>query len=344
VRANLNSDNLLERPPHYHRLMARPAQLLMTLSAALFACAPTFARDVDSDRLRALLKDVPLLSVERIHLKSKARLKLEQISAATTDERGNIYVIHRPSKGDPIIRLDPQGNFVRSWGKGLFNMPHGIRVDPAGNVWALDAHTSLVYKFTPLGKKLLTINMGDVPDRTRQFCGPTDIAFAKEGNVFVADGYGNARVVEYDSAGEKVREWGKHGTGPGEFHLVHSIAMSPQGLLYVADRENGRIQWFDQLGKFLGEWKYGGQLYAVAFSPNGELYASTHPKGVPFGKEFDVIKIDLASGKIVGKFPVPAHELAIAADGTLLAATLTGQLVLLKPPPRAQEGVPKSVP
>ena len=131
--------------------------------------------------------------------------------------------------------------------------------------------------------------------------------------------------------GKKIAEWGKHGTGPGEFDVVHSIAIGPNGNLYVADRENGRLQWFSQSGKFLGEWKYGGQLYTVAFSHTGEFYAATHPKGVPLDNEFNVVKIDLANGRIIGKFEVRSHELAVAPDGTLLPATRGSQLVLLKP-------------
>ena len=107
--------------------------------------------------------------------------------------------------------------------------------------------------------------------------------------------------------------------------------MGPQGNLYIADRENGRLQWFDQRGKFLGEWRYGGQFYAVAFTKAGEFYAATHPKGVPLDNEFNVVKIDLASGKILGKFEVRSHELAVTPDGTLLPATRGSQLVLLTP-------------
>jgi len=303
----------------------------MVFLFVLFAFTPVFGQDADSDRLRALLKTVPQLPVERIDLQVKPPMMLEGISAVTSDRRGNIYVIHRPANGDPIVVLDPRGNVIRSWGKGMFKTPHGIRIDPAGNVWTLDANTSMVYKFTPEGKKLLEISVGDVPDKTQPFCGATDIAFAKQGHIFVADGYCNARVIEYDAAGKKIRQWGKRGSGPGEFLVVHSVAISPNGQLYVADRENGRLQRFDQQGKFLGEWKYGGQFYTVAFSPNGDLYAATHPKGVALDREFNVVKIDVASGKILGKFEVRAHELAVATDGTLLPATRGSQLVLLKP-------------
>ena len=303
----------------------------MVFLLVLFALSPIFAQSADSDRLRALLKTVPQLPVQRIDLSANPPLMFEGISAVTADQRGNIYVIHRPAHGDPIVVLGPSGNFIRSWGKGMFKIPHGIRIDPAGNVWTLDANTSMVFKFTPEGKKLLEISVGDVPDKTKDFCGATDIAFAKSGHVFIADGYCNARVIEYDAMGRKITEWGKHGTGPGEFDVVHSIAIGPRGNLYVADRENGRLQWFSPSGKFLGEWKYGGQFYTVAFGHTGEFYAATHPKGVALDNEFNVVKIDLANGRIIGKFEVRSHELAVAPDGTLLPATRGSQLVLLKP-------------
>lgn len=289
------------------------------------------AQDTDSDRLRALTKTVPQLSLERIDVKVNPPLALEGISAVTADQRGNIYVIHRPATGDPVVVLDRSGKLIRSWGKGMYKTPHGIRIDSSGNVWTVDANTSMVYKFTPEGKKLLEISVGDVPDPSREFCGATDIAFARNGHVFVSDGYCNARVIEYDAAGKKLNQWGKKGTGPGEFNTVHSIGIGPDGNVYVADRENGRLQWFDQKGKFLGQWKYGGQFYTVAFSQAGELYAATHPKGVPLDNEFNVVKVDVATGKLVGKFEVRSHELSVASDGTLLPATRSSQLVLLRP-------------
>jgi len=308
----------------------RPRFVIVML-LMLWTAAPIFGQDTSSDQLRALLRSVPQLPVERIDVKVNPPMMFEGISAVTADAHGNIYVIHRPANGDPIVVLDPKGNFIRSWGKDMFKIPHGIRIDPAGNVWTVDANTSMVYKFTPKGKKLLEIAIGDVPDKTKDFCGATDIAFAKNAHVFVSDGYCNARVIEYDATGTKLREWGKHGTAPGEFDTVHSIAIGPQGNLYVADRENGRLQWFDQNGKFLGEWKYGGQFYTVAFSHTGEFYAATHPKDVSPDEEFYVVKIDLASGKILGKFGVRSHELAVAPNGTLLPATRSSQLVFLKP-------------
>ena len=292
---------------------------------------PLFAQDRDSDLLRSLTKPLPLLPVDRIEMKARPSLTFEGISAVTTDKQGNIYVIHRPKDGDPVVVLDPQGNVLRSWGKGMFTTPHGIRIDPAGNVWTVDAHASMLYKFTPHGRKLLEISIGDVPDSTREFCGATDVAFAPNGRMFVADGYCNARVIEYDSTGRIVRQWGHPGAGPGEFNVVHAIAISPQGTLYVADRENGRLQWFDLDGTFLGQWKSGGQLYNVAFNAAGEMYVSTHPKDVSLDDEFDVVKVEPRTGLMLGRVRVRSHELAIGSDGTLFPATRSGQLLLFRP-------------
>lgn len=313
-----------------HRLLV--VGLVFTLARPCGAQVSGTQRD--TTLLRRLLKDVPQLALEPVELAVHPPLTFDRISALTTDAHGNIYIIHRPSNGDPIVEVDPRGNVVRSWGKGLFRTPHGIRIDPAGNVWAVDAHSSTIYKFTAEGKELLKISVGNVPDTTRAFCGATDIAFASSGHVFVSDGYCNARVIEYDAAGNKLREWGAHGTGPGEFTVVHSIAMSPRGILYVADRENGRIEWFNQDGRFLGQWHYGGRLYAVAFGPAGDLYGSVVARGATASSPdnaFNVIKIDLASGRILGKFAARAHELAVAPDGTLLPASLSDQLILLRP-------------
>ena len=170
-----------------------------------------------------------------------------------------------------------------------------------------------------------------MPDPSQDFWGATDVAFAENGRIFVADGYCNARVIEFDSTGRRIRQWGRRGSGPGEFNVVHAIAVGPQGNLYVADRENGRVQWFDLDGRFLGEWKYGGQLYNVAFTPSGDMYVSTHSKGVSLDVEFNVVKVNPATGKMLGRFEVRSHELSVGPDGTLLPATRSGRLLMLRP-------------
>jgi DNA-binding beta-propeller fold protein YncE len=303
----------------------------------------------DTKALRALANSIPLLPVERIELKVNPPMTLVGYSAAAADKRGNIYVIHRPTDPnvDPVIVLDAKGNLLRSWGKGMYTMPHSIRIDPQGNVWTVDARTSMIFKFTPEGKKLLEISVGDIPDASRPFCGATDVTFAANGHIYVSDGYCNARFIEYSADGKKLREWGKiatvpieafrsrpERTGPGEFNLAHDISIGRDGILYVADRENGRLQWFDKDGKYLGEKKFGGQLFSVAHSPAGGLYVGTQPRGVPFGEDAFIFKFDPKTGKILGKIAAPAHQLSVALDGTLLPgirAPNTASVLLLRP-------------
>ena len=122
----------------------------------------------------------------------------------------------------------------------MFTNPHSVRLDPEGNVWTVDSGSSVVLKFSTQGKLLLRIEVGELPEGRRGSRGTADIAFGAGGRVFIADGYGNARVLEYDAAGRRVKQWGTAGTGPGQFNLPHGIALR-DGVIYVADRQNGRI-------------------------------------------------------------------------------------------------------
>ena len=294
----------------------------------------------DTEGLRALVKAVPDLPVERIELKLSPATTITGISAMAGDAKGNVYIIHRPTdkNADPIVVADAKGNVIHTWGKGMFEIPHGIRIDPDGNVWTIDAHTSKIYKFTPEGKKLLEIDVGDIPDASRPFCGATDVSFVKDGprkgHVFASDGYCNGRVIEYSADGKKLKEFGKRGKGQGEFMNAHDVSVSPDGKLFVADRENGRLQWFDMDGKFLGEKHFGGQLFSVAISSAGDVYVDAQPRDVPFGTDAHIIKFDPATGKIIGKIAAPAHQLSVAPDGTLMPGTRvasSGSVLLLRP-------------
>ena len=309
------------------------AMLLLSAAAASAQNRLSPADQAGNDSLRALMRATPLLEVQRVELQTS--VPLEGISAVAADPQGNIYVIHRPAAADadPVVVLDPQGRMLRSWGRGLYRIPHGIRIDPAGNVWTVDANLSKVYKFTSQGEKLLEIDVGGIPDANAQFCGATDVAFSRtgDGHVFVSDGYCNGRVLEYDANGRKVTEWGSRGDGPGQFNNAHGIAIGPDGNVYVADRENGRLQWFDRQGRFLGQRRYGGQFYNVTFDKDGQLWASVHPKGVSLDEEFNVVKIDRATGRILGRAEGRSHELGIGFDGAIFPATRSPTLVVLKP-------------
>jgi len=162
----------------------------------------------------------------------------------------------------------------------------------------------MVYKFTRDGRKLLAIEVGGLPAAPKsEFCGTTDIAFAPSGRIFISDGYANARILEYNAKGKRVREWGEPGTGPGQFHLPHGIAIDAQNILYVADRENGRIQRFSLDGKYIGEWGDLGKTFSLKITPAGELWIGTQPRNVPNGTEGWMVKVDRRTGKALAAMP-----------------------------------------
>ncbi len=229
-------------------------------------------------------------------------------SSVAMDRNGLIYILQRSEepgrppvrgKADPVIVVNRDGKILRSWGKGLFRIPHSIRIDPAGNIWTVDASSSLVIKFTPQGEKLMEISVGGQPETKSGFNGTTDIAFAPNGHLFISDGYGNARILEYTADGKRLREWGSAGKGPGQFRQPHGIAVDEDGIVYVADRQNGRLQRFDLNGKYVGEWANLGMVTSVAIS-GGALWIGTQQRNDPTGGPGWIMKIDRRTGKILG--------------------------------------------
>ena len=158
---------------------------------------------------------LPLVETEWLVEPPRPGWALGMVSWVALDGEGVAYMLQRGDRAAPVIALDTQGRVLRSWGDGLYELPHAIRVDPAGAIWTVDAATSTVRKFTPRGATLLQIDVGGQPAGTgSRFNGATDVAFGPDGRVFIADGYGNARILEYTTRGRKVREWGSPGSGP----------------------------------------------------------------------------------------------------------------------------------
>src|SRR6476620_2651261 len=181
-------------------------------------------------------QDAPRLPLEQVPLNS-----VGTVSSVALDHSGDIYVLQRGDKADPVIAVDKQGTTLRSFGKGMFTVPHSVRVDAGGNVWTVDAGSSVILKFTPEGRKLQEIVVGEtaVGDKCAfpTLCGTTDVTFGPNGRLFISDGYGNARILEYTAEGKRVKVWGSSGTGPGQFQIPHGIANDGR-TLYVADRTN----------------------------------------------------------------------------------------------------------
>jgi sugar lactone lactonase YvrE len=182
-----------------------------------------------------------------------------------------------------ILKFDPSGQLVLSFGAGMVLWPHGIHVDREGNVWITDARGKdgkghQVHKFSPEGKLLLSLGKaGQAGDAPGLFNQPSDVAVAPNGDIFVADGHdenSNSRIVKFSKDGKFIKTWGKRGSGPGEFDVPHAVAFDSAGRLFVGDRSNNRIQIFDQDGKFLAEWKQFGRPSGVYIDKKDVIYVA----------------------------------------------------------------------
>ncbi|MEE9255150.1 MAG: peptidyl-alpha-hydroxyglycine alpha-amidating lyase family protein [Pseudomonadales bacterium] len=190
-----------------------------------------------------------------------------EVAGVATDSRDRVYAFNRGEH--PMIVFDADGNFVDAWGEGVFTNPHGIYIGPDDRIYCADNFDHTVRIFEPDGTLLQTLGEKDDPSDTgfvpgenavEHGGGPfnrvTNIALSADGDLYIADGYGNARVHKFSAEGEWLFSWGEPGEGPGEFHLPHAIAVSEDGLVYVADRENSRIQVFNASGEYVTEWTH----------------------------------------------------------------------------------------
>ena len=266
---------------------------------------------------------------------------LGQVSGVAVDSHNHVFVFHRaegswatdktqPIASPTILCFDgATGQLLASWGEKRFLEPHGLRVDRDDNIWVTDRGLQQVFKFSHDGKLLLTIGS----ERTAgvdgtHFDKPTDIAFASDGSVYISDGYGNSRVAKFAPDGKFLFDWGHKGSGPGEFTLPHSVAVDAQGLVYVADRGNARIQIFDANGKFLNQWKSPelGRPWTLVIGPDKLLYVVDGGDLKPAPPDRgQILKLDL-QGKILAKWSrfgnydgqiYWGHAISVAKDGAV---------------------------
>ena len=167
--------------------------------------------------------------------------------------------VHIFSRGEhPVTIWDTDGNFISSWGEGTFSAnPHGIYIAPNDNVWLVDRDYHIATEYSPAGESLRTLGekLNPAPSfRGVPFNMPSGLAIAPNGDMFVSDGYGAHRVHKFSADGELLLSWGKEGTGPGEFALLHNIWVDSRSRVFICDRENSRIQIFDSDGNFIEEW------------------------------------------------------------------------------------------
>jgi sugar lactone lactonase YvrE len=226
-------------------------------------------------------------------------VKWAAVTAVESAPGGVIYVVHRCFANScagrsepPILKFDSGGRLLASWGSGMFVFPHGATVDRDGNLWVADARGEdgkghQVVKFSPEGKVLMTLGKAGVsgsgPDLFDQ---PTDVVVAPSGDIFVTDSHRNGknnRVVKFTGAGKFIKEWGGKGSATGELSEPHTIAIDSRGRLFVGDRENNRIQIFDQDGRYLDQWRQFGRPSGIFISADDTIYVADSESGPDTG-------------------------------------------------------------
>ena len=267
--------------------------------------------------------------------KLPAGVEFGQIAAVTTTKGGNLLVLNRGPQ--PFLEFAADGTLVRSFGDAqLFNRAHGLRLDDAGNMWVTDVGLHVVYKMDMNGKVLLTLGTsgqtGDWDEAAGKhlFNQPNETALDSKGNLYVVQGHGvgDPRVFKFDTNGKFIKQWGSRGTAEGQFFAAHAIEIDATDTLYVADRENMRIERFDTEGKYLGEWKYNAMVCGLYLHDDGHFYITS-------GFDGEWAKLD-TDGKLMGSLGSPgmangqfgeAHYLALDGDDNVYIADVVNKRV-----------------
>lgn len=257
---------------------------------------------------------------------------------------------------DPVLKFDENGTLVKSFGAGLVLSPHGIFVDRDGSVWVTDcactgrgrAYASQnkeghqVFKFSPEGQLLITLGAAGGGTGAEGFVAPNDVVVAPNGTIYVAEGHGGEsnRIVVFDKGGRYLREFGRKGSGPGEFDQPHALALDSRGRLFVGDRSNNRIQILDQDGGFLDEWRQFSRPSGIYIDPHDMIYVADSESGsVGNGRtrtEKRGIRVgSVKDGTVIALIPDPdAHATnTSAAEG--VAADARGDVYGAEVGPRA---------
>lgn len=277
---------------------------------------------------------------------------LGSAAGVAVNPAGEVFVFHRagrfwsePLPTDPIagptiaVFDNHSGKFLREIAAVVFAMPHGLSVDPQGNLWATDVALHQVIKLAPDGRVLMTLGTRGEPGADGEhFNRPTQVGFAKDGTILVADGYRNTRVARFSADGRFLGQWGTPGKGPGEFNTPHGIAIDAAGRVYVADRQNDRVQVFNPEGKLLAIWASPqiGRPYGITVLGPNRFAIADGGEQPETGPDRSALVIVDAKGQVVervgrygnqdGQFRM-AHHLAADAAGALYVVDITGQRV-----------------
>ncbi len=320
---------LAPAPRHAAALEDAFVQMLIALFLLLFQTrsAPGVLDKPDPKQM----ENVPPLGYHAVEtgLQLPDGFTLGNSTSVAFDAQGHMWLLHRGQQ--PIVEFDGNGKYVRSFGAGMFGRAHGMRIGPDGSIWATDVQGHTVMKFSPGGELLLTLGTRGQPGAwdeaagTRLLYEPADIGFGPGGDVFVVEGHGRGegRVLRFDRSGKFIASWGGKGKGPGQFDQPHSILVTADNRLLVADRENRRVQVFDLDGKYLTEWKFNGLPCGLLTGPDRQLYLATGFSG-------QILRLG-ADGKPVAMMGQPgpgpalgdfgeAHYMAIAPNTDIYVA------------------------
>lgn len=272
------------------------------------------------------------------------------ITAVELDSHGHIFTFHGfrnwavpfPEEPDPEASIlmwnSEDGTVIASWGAGTFRMPHGLSIDVEDNVWVTDVARNQVLKFSHDGDLLMALGVDGVEgwDDTH-FAKPTDVEFGLDGSVYVSDGYVNCRVINFTPDGQYQFEWGECGNAIGQFNTPHDLAIDRQGKVYVADRDNDRVQVFEPDGEFIAEWHSGRKWrpYGLSISPTKEelfvVDGGEQPSNPP--DRSGVVVLNL-SGDQVAKFGrfgnqdgqfIMGHDITVSLDGRVYVVDVIGR-------------------
>lgn len=293
---------------------------------------------------------LPALPVESDWMQLPAAAKFGEVSAVDVDDRGHIFVLHRagrtweePFPDEPIaeptvFEFSPDGRLLASWGAGQFIMPHGISIDPNGKIWITDPGREQVFRFSREGKQELVLGQRGVSKQDdRHFGRPADVAFLED-RVLVADGYTNTRIAEYDQKGRFLRDW-------GDFRVAHAVAVDGKHI-FVADRENSRIQQFSHDGTLLASFgtMAGNHTYGLKPLANGRLLAVEGRDAAD--RTGAILRVYSPAGAVEASYDIGlpgegaslGHDLAIGPDGMIYVTDIAGGRVMRFRLPKAKKG------
>lgn len=220
-------------------------------------------------------------------------------SSVAVNSEGHIFVFHRSAQA--LLEFDANGKYLRSLAAGVFTRPHGLRIDAHDHIWATDGGSNIVVRMDPNGRIVMVLGVKDSTGEwhpaghLRCFDEPNDVAFGADGEIYVSQGHGKgeSRVLMFDADGRFVRTWGGEGSAPGQFRVPHSLVMTAQGELFVADRSNERIQVFDREGRFVRETRHPGTPCGLCLSHDRKHLFLAH------GHAGKIMKLDLL-GRVLG--------------------------------------------